>query len=194
MVVGARRDGTPIDEILTTWADKVGLDTFCRRKTRFYGNAEDLKQEIFLSIFERLPEFNPEIAAFETWAFNIMRCKSRSWLRFRFNELHPVLKKTWNELTRRASVIPIPEDGVVNDVSMVDDVEGLMKGIEEAIDKCRMLETNRAPAKQILRMMSEEKSKETMASELHISKSQLNAHIRRIRKAVIEFAETYPAV
>lgn len=185
----AKTNINEFDTLILKWERKINLKGWVAHKTLQPQDAQDLQQEVRLNIFERFGEFNPERSNFETWAFNRSRQVTRSWIRKRIRENNPIYKKGSRKKSKDSiylKVVPIPEDFEIPYLPdfTEDNADDYVKEISEVLDLINMNEANRDITKQTLYLLAENKAKDVIASHLQVTKSKVDANIRRIRKAI----------
>jgi len=191
IAIRAKDNRGELDGLLLKWANKVRLDSWVSRKTLRREDAQDLKQEILINIFQRFTEFNPTRANFETWCFNRARQIIRSWIRIQIRKSHPILKKGFRGESIMGRVCEIPDgfEVMAPDEISYDGVETMKAGIRDTLDLMKIQKGKLNPTKMTLEFLDEGKSVKQISQELQTSKSQVRAHIRRLRKAVNIMAE-----
>jgi RNA polymerase sigma factor (sigma-70 family) len=201
MAIRAKEEPGILDNIVLKWQDKIRLEGWVRSKTLQMADAQDLKQEILINIVERFGEYNPELGAFETWAYNRARQIARSWIRVKATENKPVIKKGFHGESTRGQIGPIPEGGIENiEQSRYDEgFEEHIQFVDMAIASLDMQESNRDITRKTFEEMAdicgrlgekEEGRKVTrqklikeVSNKLGISKTKAESNIRRIQKA-----------
>jgi len=191
MAIEVKQGKGDLDGLLLRWAEKIKLEGMVYNKTIRREDANDLKQEILLNIFERLQEYNPERAEFETWAFNRARQVTRSYIRKEIKNQSPVIRKGYKDRpTMRGVITGFPEgyDAIeahnsIDAELMEREVDELMTDLETAIDFSNMREDNIIPTKTTLRLLNDELDINEIAELTESKKSKIQCNIGRIRNA-----------
>jgi len=180
-----------LDGLLLKWSGKVKLDSWVNRKTICREDAQDLKQEVLINIFERFGEFEPDKANFETWCFNRARQIIRSWIRKQIKERRPLLKKGYKGESKRIQIVQMPEDYDAPDrFSKIPDViddrcEILVKNIKDNLNMMKIQRNKLEPTYKTLDLLQEGFNILEIADILQTTKPQIKAHIKRIRTATL---------
>lgn len=122
--IAARRDRMAFARLFDAYAPK--LKAFYRRGGLDSGTAEELVQEVMLTVWQRAQDFDPRIATLSTWLFTIARNRRIDHLRREqrrrgdltdptlFGEPAPpaeaVLEHVQSALSLRAAIAALPND------------------------------------------------------------------------------------
>jgi len=183
-----RENLNEIQILIIKWSDKINLDYLTRRKAFSKEDALDLKQEVLINIFERIQEYEPGRANFETWAWNRARQIIRSYIRKRIKDSHPIVKKGFRGDSIRAQIVSIPEKYDIptsyNPRECLDNMRSvLVDNIGRNLEAMRIHKDKLEPTKKTLEMILDGYNLNEIAEKLETSKSQIRAHYGRIGKA-----------
>ena len=182
-----------LNDLFLAWSKKVKLDWWVRRKTLQVHDAEDLKQEILINIFERFQEYDSTRASFETWAFNRARQVTRSFIRTKIKSQTPVQATRKGKETLRVKLVSIPDEGIEDTEFSIDGelyYEELLENLKMAIDTIHMAGTNREHTKNTLDLLAEGKGRQEMSKILRVTPAKIDGDIKRIRKAAEILSES----
>ena len=192
MVRQVREGNGELDHVLVQWASKIRLDGLVRRKTFHEHDAHDLKQEILLNISTRIDEFNPDIAQFETWAFNRTRQVIRSWIRKEISRNNPVIVKGYREretIRGKLTTIEKVNEPILDITSDKEDFENFILDIKVAIDETPMAIDNVSGTKLTLDYLADGHTRSEIARLMNTTENKVGSNIRRLRKS-IKFLES----
>ena len=172
------------DGLLLRWSHHVKLEGWTVNKTRNFHDAQDLRQEVMMNVWERFKEFNEQVASFETWAFNRTRAVIRSWVR--------------REIKRTGMTIPLEiyhhdnQELIQYDYGVYEDYTREIKQYIET----KFVQTNRMQKNKLKttldtfeEILEKFRTKDETMLNLEISRSQLNCNLRRIGKAILDLEE-----
>ena len=171
------------DGLLLKWSHHVKLEGWTINKTKSYHDAQDLRQEVMMNVWERFKEFNEQVASFETWAFNRTRSVIRSWVR--------------KEIRRTGVMMPLEiyhetQELIQYDYAYYEECTREIKHYIETkfVESGRMhrtkLKTTLDTFEEILEKF---RTKDETMLTLEISRNQLNCNLKRIGKAILDLEE-----
>jgi len=176
------------DGLLLKWSHHVKLDGWTKSKTISHEDAQDLKQEILINVWERFEEYDCQRASFETWAFNRSRSVTRSWIKKEIRRTHPIGKKGYRSESLEYTVVPFEEYYDSPELIQWDYewYHQFANGLKDLyLNEISMKEKSRKSTEETYEMIvTGMMSREDAMEELNKSRSQIDCDIRRIRKAL----------
>jgi len=156
------------DFLILEWGNKVKLNRIVKEKTVSYEDAKDLRQEIYLNLFEKFNEFDCEKANFETWALWKMKETTTKFIRSEIKRHNPILaNKSKNREKQIGKIVSITSENLENLYEIKrDNFENKIKDIEELIRESKYKRKDKLAMIFILRKMADEKKKEEITKSL----------------------------
>jgi len=174
------------DSLLLNWSTKVKLEGWMKSKTLQEHDAQDLRQEVMIDVWNRFGEYRSNIASFETWAGMRARQIIRSWLRKIILQSKPVLKSGHYKETQRAQFVPI--DYVSDEeLSIQPDYtfyEMYVSEVKLALKVLPMTTMNRRVTSRTFEYLTDGLDSKEIQRKQKISQSKFQCNVRRIRKAI----------
>jgi len=84
MALAALDQNGPFDELVRRYENRLLATAY--RSIRNHDTAEDIVQEVFITVWEERRRFDKTIAKFSTWIYNILQNKINDYLRKRYLE------------------------------------------------------------------------------------------------------------
>jgi len=163
-----------LDALFMQWSNKIKLGRVVEKKIPNHCDAQDVKQEVYLSLFEDLNKFNSEKSNFETWASWKMKEVISGFIRSEKRRRNPVLTSGKNQKLTEAHVVSIEivepiSNMKMNEVIKKEETIKVKETVKRFENKIRQSQRNRRKKLSMIftfRRVIEETPKEDIVKSL----------------------------